>query len=141
MKVIFVCTGNSCRSQMAEGWMRHLSHGEITTASAGIETHGLSPNAVKTMGEAGVDISQHRSKLLTDEILEGANLVVTVCGDADENCPLLPPGTQKIHWPISDPDRVEGSETEVHQAFVESRDALRQRVEKLVEAIQQGAYQ
>ena len=86
-KILFLCTGNSCRSQMAEGWARHLKGGQIEAYSAGIETHGMNPNAIKVMGEAGVDISGHRSKNV-EELLEiPFDYVVTVCGHAHETCP------------------------------------------------------
>mgnify|MGYP001059432523 CR=1 FL=1 len=90
LKVLFLCTGNSCRSQMAEGWIRHL-HGDVVEAwSAGIETHGLNPNAVAVMKEAGVDISGHRSKNVAELLDVPFDFVITVCGDADERCPFFP---------------------------------------------------
>lgn len=98
---LFLCTGNSCRSQMAEGWARELGqqmgYDWLRVASAGIESHGLNPRAIAVMKQAGVDISNQESTRLTDEMLNRADLVITVCGHADEHCPLLPPGTRKIH--------------------------------------------
>ena len=104
--VLFLCTGNSCRSQMAEGWMRHLHGDEYNVYSAGIETHGLNPNAVQVMKEAGVDISMHKSKLVSAYKDITFDYVVTVCGHADENCPFFPGKTTRIHKGFDDPPRL-----------------------------------
>ncbi|HID70423.1 MAG TPA: arsenate reductase ArsC [Desulfobacterales bacterium] len=102
-KILFLCTGNSCRSQMAEGWTRHLHDDRIQVASAGIETHGLNPMAVEAMKKHGVDISNHHSKLV-DELSDiSFDLVITVCGHADKNCPLFPGTTEIIHHGFADP--------------------------------------
>lgn len=102
-KILFLCTGNSCRSQMAEGWTRHIHDDRIQTWSAGIEKHGLNPMAVKAMKNMGVDISSHYSKLV-DELPDiSFDLVVTVCGHADKNCPLFPNATRIIHHGFPDP--------------------------------------
>ena len=135
MHILFVCTGNSCRSQMAEGWTRALAGDEISVASAGIEAHGKNPRAIAVMKEAGVDISNQESTRLTDDMLERADLVVTVCGHADEHCPALPPGTRKLHWPLADPAKTTGSEAEIMQAFRASRDDIRARVRALMEEL------
>src|SRR3954464_15676483 len=106
LKILFLCTGNSCRSQMAEGWARKLKSNQIEPYSAGIETHGLNPRAVKVMAEAGVDISQHRSKNV-DELLEiPFDFVVTVCGHANENCPIFPRKAPIIHVGFEDPPKL-----------------------------------
>ncbi len=102
-KVLFLCTGNSCRSQMAEGWARHLKGDAIETYSAGIETHGLNPNAVKVMAEAGVDITGHTSKTLNDLAHVTFDYVVTVCGHAHETCPVFPGNAAVIHKGFDDP--------------------------------------
>ena len=102
LKVLFLCTGNSCRSQMAEGWARALKGDVIEPHSAGVETHGLNPRAVRVMAEAGVDISGQESTVVDDDMLRRADVVVTVCGHADEQCPVIPSGVQKIHWPLSE---------------------------------------
>ena len=105
-KVLFLCTGNSCRSQMAEGWARALKGDVIEAYSAGIETHGMNPNAVKVMAEAGVDISGQRSKHLDE--LKGVDfdLVVTVCGHAHENCPWFPGSAKVVHVGFDDPPKL-----------------------------------
>jgi len=104
MKVLFLCTGNSCRSQMAEGWARALKRDEVEAYSAGIETHGLNPNAVKVMAEAGIDISDHRSKRVDDVEDVAFDYVVTVCGHANETCPMWLKGKARVvHVGFDDP--------------------------------------
>lgn len=105
-KILFLCTGNSCRSQMAEGWARHLKGDVIDAYSAGIETHGLNPNAVKVMAEAGVDISQQRSKLVDELKAIPFDYVITVCDHAHEACPLFPGKTKVVHHGFDDPPRL-----------------------------------
>jgi len=131
-RLLFLCTGNSCRSQMAEGWARALSGDRLEVRSAGIEAHGKNPRAIAVMAEVGVDISGQESTRLNDEMLCWANCLVTVCGHADEHCPVLPPGVRKLHWPLIDPAKAVGSEAEVMQAFRLSRDEIRRRVTALL---------
>lgn len=138
MHLLFLCTGNSCRSQMAEGWARTLGGEWLEVRSAGIESHGKNPRAIEVMAEAGVDISEQASTRLTDAMLDWADYVVTVCGHADEHCPALPPGTYKEHWPLDDPARASGSDEEVMAVFRASRDEIRRRVKDLLQRLQQG---
>lgn len=135
MNILFLCTGNSCRSQMAEGWARQLGGSGITVQSAGIEAHGKNPRAIAVMQEAGVDISQQESTRLTDDMLAAADVLVTVCGHADENCPAVPAGIKKIHWPLEDPAKASGSEELVMQVFRASRDDIRRRVQELLNTL------
>ena len=139
LNLLFLCTGNSCRSQMAEGWARQLAdeYGKnwISVESAGIESHGKNPRAIQVMAEVGVDISAQESTRLTDAMLERADIVVTVCGHADEHCPALPPTKEKIHWPLDDPAKATGNEEEVLQVFRASRDDIRQRTRVLLEEL------
>lgn len=102
-RILFLCTGNSCRSQMAEGWCRHLKSDQFTAASAGIERHGLTPLAVRVMGEAGVDITRQYSKTTAELEPQEFDYVITVCGHADENCPFFPAKTKVIHHGFDDP--------------------------------------
>ena len=118
MNILYVCTGNSCRSQIAEGWTRQLGGDRVCVRSAGIEAHGLNPNAVAAMQAVGIDISRQTSSILDDADIAWAEVVVTVCGHADEHCPVLPTGTQRIHWPFEDPARVVGSDQEITNAFL-----------------------
>ncbi len=102
-KILVLCTGNSCRSQMAEGWARHFHDDKLEVFSAGVEKHGLNQNAVRAMKEAGVDISSHFSKLLSELPDTNFDLVVTVCGNANERCPIFPGKTKVVHIPFADP--------------------------------------
>ena len=135
MNILFLCTGNSCRSQIAEGWARQLGGSDITAQSAGIEAHGKNPRAIAVMQEAGVDISQQESTRLTDDMLAAADVLVTVCGHADEHCPVVPAGINKIHWPLEDPAKASGSEEQIMQVFRASRDDIRQRVQELLDTL------
>jgi arsenate reductase len=131
-KILFLCTGNSCRSQMAEGWANHLGGDSLVAESAGIEAHGKNPRAIRVMAEAGVDISGQESTRVTDEMIRRADIVVTVCGHADEHCPALPAGKQKIHWPLTDPAKATGTEEEIMAQFRATRDEVRRRVADLI---------
>lgn len=133
--ILFLCTGNSCRSQMAEGWANHLGSEWIEARSAGIEAHGQNPRAIAVMREAGVDISHQESTRVTAEMLAQADLVVTVCGHADEHCPVLPPGVQKKHWPLEDPAKATGTEEQIMAKFRATRDEVKNRVEGLISGI------
>ena len=117
---------------MAEGWARHLVGNFFQAQSAGIESHGMNPRAVAVMQEVGVDISHQESTTLTDDMLASADYLVTVCGHADENCPALPAGIRKEHWPLDDPARATGSEEEIMAVFRECRNDMRQRVADLI---------
>ena len=133
-KILFLCTGNSCRSQMAEGFARHLKSDRIEPYSAGIETHGLNPDAVRVMGELGIDISGHRSKLLDE--LRGIEFdyVVTVCDNARDSCPLFPKKAKIVHVAFDDPPRLAaGSKTEDERLspYRRVRDEIRAFVETL----------
>ena len=130
--ILFLCTGNSCRSQMAEGWARYHGGPQFEIQSAGIESHGKNPRAIAVMQQAGIDIASQASTRVTDNMLNQADLVVTVCGHADEHCPILPAGTRKEHWPLDDPARASGSENEIMAVFRASRDDIEQRVKDLL---------
>ena len=137
INILYLCTGNSCRSQIAEGWTRQLADERFETQSAGIEAHGKNPRAISIMQEAGIDISAQESTRVDATMLETADLVVTVCGHADEHCPVLPPGTRREHWPLNDPAKATGSEDEIMQVFRASRDDIKQRVTDLLRRVQQ----
>ena len=135
MNILFLCTGNSCRSQMAEGWARHLGAEACTVESAGIEAHGKNPRALAVMAEAGIDISGQESTVVSDAMLRRADVVVTVCGHADDMCPALPGAVRKIHWPLADPARAAGSEEEIMAVFRATRDEIKQRVSALLKKL------
>jgi arsenate reductase len=138
MKILFLCTGNSCRSQMAEGWARHLKADVFEAYSAGVETHGLNPNAVRVMAEAGVDISGHRSQHI-DEFREiELDHVITVCGHAHESCPVFPGKTKVTHVGFDDPPRLAkeaATEEEALNHYRRVRDEIKAFVETLPEAL------
>jgi arsenate reductase len=120
-KVLFVCTGNSARSQMAEGFAKASG---MQAQSAGLEPSRVHPLAIRVMAEKGIDIARQTSKALSDELIQDARVVITLCGDAAERCPILPPTLRVIHWPLPDPARASGSETEILQAFRDVRDQI-----------------
>ena len=136
LKILFLCTGNSCRSQMAEGWARSLKSDCIEAYSAGIETHGMNPNVVEVMSQAGVDISQQRSKHL-DELSDiKFDYVVTVCGHANENCPIFPGRTKVIHVGFDDPPRM-AAECESDNAKLDCYRRVRDEIRKFIETLPQ----
>ena len=128
----FLCTGNSCRSQMADGWAKKLLPEDWEVYSAGIETHGVNPNAIKAMKEVGIDISNHTSDLIDQDILNKATLVVTLCGDAADKCPMTPPGVRREHWGFEDPAKAVGTDEEKWAVFQQVRDAIGKRIEEFV---------
>ncbi len=132
MNLLFLCTGNSCRSQMAEAWARSLGGDWLRVQSAGIEAHGKNSRAISVMQEVGLDITNQASTKLTDEMLANTDYLVTVCGHADEHCPVLPAGVHKEHWPLNDPAKAVGTEEDIMLVFRQSREDIRQRVESLV---------
>jgi arsenate reductase len=129
--ILFLCTGNSARSQMAEGFARRLTPPELRIYSAGTEPKSVHPRAVKVMAERDVDISNQRSKDVSAVPVEEIDLVVTLCGDAAERCPAFPAARGRLHWPIADPAQARGSDAEVMEVFRRVRD----EIEKLVVAL------
>lgn len=130
MHVYFLCTGNSCRSQMAEGYAKHFFP-DWDVQSAGVERHGLNSRAVRVMAEDGIDISYQSSKLIDPVVFKRADLVVTLCGDARDRCPALPTPAKRFHWPLSDPARVTGTGEEQLAVFRAVRDQIKARVRAL----------
>ena len=138
LKILFLCTGNSCRSQMAEGWARHLKSEQFEAFSAGVETHGLNPNAVKVMSEAGVDISGHRSQHIDEFKNVTLDHVITVCGHAHESCPVFIGKTKVTHVGFDDPPRLArdaATEEEALGHYRRVRDEIRAFVQTLPEAL------
>lgn len=127
--IYFLCTGNSCRSQMAEGFAkRYLPDWRVE--SAGIEAHGLNPKAVKAMAEVGIDISAQQSSVIDEAILQQATLIVTLCGDAADKCPVTPAHVTRVHWGFDDPAKATGSEAEQWLVFQQVRDAIQRRIQQ-----------
>ncbi len=116
-KVLVLCTGNSCRSQIAEGYLRHFAGGNAQIYSAGIETHGVNPRAIKVMHESGIDISSHTSNNINEYMDIDFDFVITVCDNAKESCPYFPTKAKKIHYNFPDPAKATGTEDEIMDRF------------------------
>jgi len=129
---MFLCTGNSCRSQMAEGFARHFGNGLLEAHSAGLMAAGVHPRAIAVMREAGIDISRQRSKEIDQELLKTMDIVVTLCDNAAEACPWTPPDIKRLHWPVDDPVGTVGTEEHIMKQFRRARDEIREKVEGLV---------
>ncbi|SFT15867.1 arsenate reductase (thioredoxin) [Paenibacillus sp. BC26] len=131
--VYFLCTGNSCRSQMADGYLQALGGDRYEVKSAGLEAHGLNPRAVQIMSEAGIDISNHTSDVIDPEILKDADYIITLCGHANDNCPVVRNDkAQRWHWGFEDPAKATGTEEEIMAKFGEVRDSIKSRIEQFV---------
>ena len=124
-KILVLCTGNSCRSQMAEGFLRHFSGNKAEVYSAGIEKHGVNPKAIKVMKEDGVDISKHTSNNIDEYRNVNFDFVITVCDNAKERCPYFPSTAKKFHQNFPDPAKASGTEEEIMQRFREVRDMIK----------------
>lgn len=131
--IYFLCTGNSCRSQMAEGWAKKYLADGWNVYSAGIEAHGLNPNAVKAMAETGIDISEQTSDIIDMERLNSADMVVTLCGDAADRCPMTPPHVRREHWGFDDPAKATGTDEEKWAVFERVRDQIGERIRRFAE--------
>lgn len=131
MRVLFLCTGNSARSQMAEGLLRALAPPDWQVFSAGTRPVGLNPNAVAVMAELGMDISGQRSKGLSD-VPGDPDVAITVCDNANRECPVFPGKVRRLHWPLDDPAAKTGSSEEVRKAFRQARDELRRRIQQFL---------
>jgi arsenate reductase (thioredoxin) len=129
-RILFLCTGNSARSQMAEGLLRHLSGGRVDAHSAGTEATAVRPLAIRAMAELGIDLSGHTSKTLTRYLGESFDAVITVCDDANESCPVFPGARARLHWSLPDPSRAPGPEAEQLAVYRRVRDAIRERIEQ-----------
>ena len=132
IRILFVCTGNSCRSQMAEGWARELGAGRVETYSAGVDPIPLAPFTVQVMAEAGVDISAQRSKSVDEFLGEEFDYIITLCDNARENCPYFPGAARRLHWPVDDPH---GRDVD---AYRRARDDLRARVAAFLEELEES---
>ncbi|MGP0580105.1 arsenate reductase (thioredoxin) [Paenibacillus peoriae] len=131
--IYFLCTGNSCRSQMAEGWAKKYLGDRWNVYSAGIEAHGLNHKAVQAMNEVGIDISSQTSDIIDPVLLNSADLVVTLCGDAADKCPITPPQVRREHWGFDDPAKAEGTEEEKWAVFQRVRNQVGERIKQFAE--------
>lgn len=132
--IYFLCTGNSCRSQIAEGYGKKYLDG-WTVLSAGIEAHGLNPKAVEVMKLDGVDISEQTSDVIHPDILNSADYVITLCGDAKDNCPVVPSHVKSMHWGFDDPAKATGSDEDIMGEFMRVRDDIKDRIIKFKEEL------
>ena len=131
MKILILCTGNSCRSQMAEGYLRHFIGNSAQVFSAGLEAHGLNPRAVQTMKEDQIDISTHTSDILDKYLNTEFDYILTVCDNANENCPYFPGKAHRIHHSFPDPAKASGTEEEVMNAFRSVRNQIKEWTREL----------
>ena len=132
--VLFLCTGNSCRSQMAEGLLRHLAGDRFEVASAGTHPAGLNPGAVAVMQEIGIDISSHRSKRVDEYMDTRFDYVITVCDRAKETCPVFPAALSQLHWSFEDPAAAQGSAEERRAVFHRVRDEIAERIRRFIQS-------
>jgi len=125
MNILVLCTGNSCRSQMAEGYLKHFSKENATIYSAGVETHGVNPRAIAIMKEDAIDISNHTSNNLDEYLDIKFDYILTVCDNAKERCPFFPGKAERLHYNFFDPSKIEGTEQEIHDAFTKTRNQIK----------------
>jgi arsenate reductase len=138
LKIMFLCTGNSCRSQMAEGFAREFGKGLLDVHSAGLLATRVHPRAIMVMNEAGIDISGQYSKEIEEELLRQMDIVITLCGNAEASCPATPSALKRLHWPINDPVGTVGSEDEILKAFRTARDEIREKVQEFIRDIKES---
>jgi arsenate reductase len=139
LKVMFLCTGNSCRSQMAEGFAKHLGKDLLEVHSAGLIAAGVHPRAIAVMQEAGIDISRQRSKEIDQDLLNTMDIVITLCDNAAEACPWTPPNIKRLHWPVNDPVGTIGTEDYIMNKFRRARDEIHGKIEQFVAEIKGSA--
>lgn len=131
-KILVLCTGNSCRSQMAEGFIRHYADSEVEVNSAGIIAYGLNPKVVRVMQEIGIDISNHKSESANKYLKDNFDLVITVCDNAQEHCPNFPGSSKRLHRDFSDPTNATGTEEEILNEYRKIRDEIKHYCKDLV---------
>lgn len=134
-KIMFLCTANSCRSQMAEGFAKEFGKGLVEVYSAGLMAAGVHRRAIAVMKEIGIDISKQKSKEIDEKLLRKMDIVITLCGNAEETCPWTPPQIKRLHWPIKDPVGTVGNEEEIMEEFRRTRDEIKERVINLIKEI------
>jgi arsenate reductase len=134
-KILVLCTGNSCRSQIAEGWLKQFFKGKAEVYSAGLETHGVNPKAIKVMAEVKVDISNHTSDNLEKYLKIEFDHIITVCDNAQENCPVFPGKANRLHYNFPDPAKATGTDEAILDEFRKVRDMIRDYCENFVESI------
>lgn len=131
-KILVLCTGNSCRSQIAEGYLRYFANHNALIYSAGVETHGVNPKAIAIMKEDNIDISQHTSNHVDEYSTINFDFIITVCDNANERCPIFPSNAKKIHHNFPDPAKASGTEKEIEEKFREVRNLIKTYCEKFI---------
>ena len=131
-KLLFLCTGNSCRSQMAEGFANIKLNKKFKISSAGVEAHGLNPRAVRAMDEIGINISHQQSNSILEDEISQYDLIITLCGDARDRCPFLLRYNNNIHWDLQDPANATGSEQEISDVYRKVRDQISNHIDSLL---------
>ncbi|SDQ73853.1 protein tyrosine phosphatase [Chryseobacterium soldanellicola] len=131
-KILVLCTGNSCRSQIAEGYLKYFTENKAEIFSAGIETHGVNPKAIETMKQDGIDISGHTSNHIDEYRVIEFDFVITVCDHAQENCPYFPTNAKRFHYNFPDPAKAKGTEEEINEEFRNVRDQIKDYCEKFI---------
>lgn len=135
LKVMFLCTGNSCRSQMAEGFAKRYGEKLLEVHSAGLLATRVHPRAITVMEELGIDISMQKSKTIDTGLLNKMDVIITLCGNAEASCPATPPHIKRLHWPIEDPVGRVGTEEKIMQEFRRARDEIKERILNLIKAL------
>ena len=130
-KILFLCTGNSCRSQIAEALAQREFYENYYFHSAGIEAHGMNPYTVKTLAELDIDVSEQKSKIINDNELNDFDLIITLCGDARDKCPILKSKVKHIHWDLKDPANFKGTEKETLSVYSNTRDLILENIIEL----------
>jgi arsenate reductase len=131
-KILVLCTGNSCRSQIAEGYLRHFANGNAEVYSAGVETHGVNPKAIAIMQEDSIDISNHTSNNIDEYFDIDFDFVITVCDNAKERCPFFPTKAKKLHHNFSDPAKAKGTDEEINEQFRQVRQQIKEYCERFI---------
>jgi len=131
-KILILCTGNSCRSQIAEAYLRYFANSDVEIYSAGVETHGVNPRAITTMKEDGIDITKHTSNHIDEYVKIEFDYVITVCDNAKERCPFFPSNAKMLHQNFTDPAKATGTETEINQQFEQVREEIKNYCKKFV---------
>ena len=138
-KVLILCTGNSARSQMAEGLLRHEAGAKFEVVSAGVAPSHVRPEAIAVMNELGIDISEHRSKSIDEFTGQEFDYVITVCDNANEQCPVFPGKTERIHWSFEDPAAITGDDRHRLSVFRRVRDEIRERLREFAASVNEPA--
>ncbi|MFL2988547.1 MAG: arsenate reductase ArsC [Candidatus Neomarinimicrobiota bacterium] len=137
-KILFLCTGNSCRSQIAEALAQREFDENYYFHSAGVEAHGMNPYTVKTLAELDIDVSEKKSKIINDNELNNFDLIITLCGDARDKCPILESKVKHIHWDLKDPANYKGTEKETLSVYSNTRDLILENIIELKKQLMKG---